>query len=183
MKKARVLITRDCNRSCKGCCNSHDTIMKDIISIDNLSQLPKDLDEIMITGGEPMLYPNYTLKIAKDLKNIYQNRAKIFLYTALYSENIVQILPYIDGLHYTIHEEHDQFDIFGLFWIQDIIARFHDKSYRLYIDNNVSSFLNIIPSAWDNIKISKWLTEKELLMKQPYGLPPHEILYDLKRKE
>lgn len=52
MRKARVLVTQKCNKSCDGCCNKSNILdsMVTITSIDDLTCY----DEIMITGGEPV---------------------------------------------------------------------------------------------------------------------------------
>ena len=49
--KARILITEKCNRRCSGCCNTYPYIMSHAKYINDLMDLPKELGEIMITGG------------------------------------------------------------------------------------------------------------------------------------
>ena len=55
-KTARVIITSKCDRKCPGCCNSkldYTSLAKVIGGITAL----KDYEEVVITGGEPMINP------------------------------------------------------------------------------------------------------------------------------
>ena len=63
-KTARVIVTLACNRKCPGCCN--ETIGK-VASIGDISVL-SDYEEVVITGGEPMLNPDSLLRFIKALK-------------------------------------------------------------------------------------------------------------------
>jgi len=102
--KLRLLLTTDCNRDCPGCCN------KDW----DLSRLPivssyTGYDEIMITGGEPLLELDKLYSTILHIRE--QNLAcKIYVYTALQPINImaiISVLGYIDGLRFTLHEQLD----------------------------------------------------------------------------
>jgi organic radical activating enzyme len=100
--KLRLLFTKKCNRSCPGCCN------KDW----ELDLLPKckDLvgfDEIIITGGEPLLFVNELSELILNIRK--QTTAKIFIYTAMV-ENIKgfnTILKLVDGITLTLHTKED----------------------------------------------------------------------------
>lgn len=178
--KARILITEKCNRNCSGCCNSYERIMKSAQYINTLTELPNDLKEIMITGGEPMLFPHKTERITKELREQYP-LSKIYLYSALYNENLENIIPLLDGFQYTIHEGAIERDLDLLDNLQELIKthrqEWQDKSFRLYIDDRVDLPVRIFPNIWDRATISTWLTEEELLDIQPDGLPKGEALY------
>ena len=104
-KKLRFIVTYDCPRNCEGCCNKDFSPPPKISMPQVLSGIYK---EIYITGGEPLLYP-------KDLVNfliksrIFQPETKLFLYSAEASNllNWVKILPYLNGLTFTLHEDKD----------------------------------------------------------------------------
>lgn len=104
MKKTlRLLLTSECNRDCAGCCN------KDW----DLEKLPietsfEGYDEIILTGGEPMLEPGRIIKVSKKIKKV-NKKAKIYLYTADTSRNINLngIMFYIDGITITLHNQTD----------------------------------------------------------------------------
>ena len=178
--KARVLITEDCNRRCSGCCNTYSQIMSPAQYIYSLVNLPRELGEIMITGGEPMLYPEKTQRIARKLRGRYSS-SKLYLYSALYHDNLENIIPILDGFHYTIHKGAKEKDLVLLDRLQGLLQRHQedwcDKSFRLYVDDRVNLAVRIVPNVWSQVRISKWLTEQELLQQQPEGLPAREHLY------
>ena len=178
--KARVLITEDCNRGCSGCCNTYSDIMSHAQYIDNLMDLPQELGGIMITGGEPMLNPERTQRIVEELRGRYPS-SKLYLYSALYHDNLENILPILDGFHYTIHEGAKEKDLVLLDSLQGLLQRhqedWSDKSFRLYVDDRVDLPVRIVPNVWTKANVSKWMTEQELLEKQPDGLPAREHLY------
>jgi organic radical activating enzyme len=178
--KARLLITMKCNRQCAGCCNTYYNIMSDARHIDSLTDLPDELGSIMITGGEPMLFPQKTQRIAEELRNRYP-LSRLYLYSATYDDNLENIIPLLDGFHYTIHKEANNNDLILLDKLQELLQRhqedWRDKSFRLYVDDKVNLSVRIVSDVWTQANISKWLTEEELLEKQPGGLPAKEKLY------
>lgn len=178
--KARVLITEDCNRNCTGCCNNFESIMQHAQYIDTLYELPQFLTEIMISGGEPMLYPERTLRITRELRDQYP-LSKIYLYSSFYNKNLEEIIPLLDGFQYTIHEGATESDLVLLDKLQELLENhrkdWHDKSFRLYIDDKVDLPVRVLPNVWNKAKVSTWLTENELLDIQPNGIPEGELLY------
>lgn len=72
-KTARVIVTLACNRKCPGCCN--ETIGK-VASIGDISVL-SDYEEVVITGGEPMLNPDSLLRFIKALKKAEQTAESV----------------------------------------------------------------------------------------------------------
>lgn len=103
MKKLRLLVTPECNRNCEGCCNKEW----------NLEALPactsyEGYDEIILTGGEPMLYPRRVQNIIHQIKS-ENPTAKIILYSA-HQEKLLQhslMLEHIDGITLTLHTRDD----------------------------------------------------------------------------
>ena len=66
---ARVIITRKCNRKCDGCCNNYPSLMSQIQPITNIWELNrKDVSEILITGGEPLLFPKEVSRLVTEIK-------------------------------------------------------------------------------------------------------------------
>ena len=128
MKTLRLLLTSVCNRSCPGCCN------KDW----DLKNLPKCIsfkgyDEIILTGGEPMLFPSLLRKTISRIRR--QTKAPIYIYTA-HLENIAiakEMFFLSDGLTVTLHEQED---ILPWKLFNEIIPR-NCKSLRLNVFSNV----------------------------------------------
>ncbi len=101
MKKLRLLVTEKCNRNCPGCCNKDWDL--DALSVeDDFTQY----EEIYLTGGEPMLFPDLIGEIASD---IYGDnpRAKIFLYTAMTGDVLLPYIYFLDGVTITLHTQGD----------------------------------------------------------------------------
>lgn len=178
-QRARVLITEECNRNCSGCCNKYFKIMEQAKRITTLDEL-SIYKIISITGGEPLLFPEKTERIIDELKG-KKDPPVIYLYSAYYHPSLKKIIPMIGGLHYTVHEGAKEKDFELFYSLQELIKinkkEWKDKSFRLYIDNKVDEPLSILPNVWNQSNVSKWLTEKELLDKQPNGLPLNETLF------
>lgn len=62
-KTARVIVTFGCNRKCPGCCNSQLPEYRTIHSDEELMKY----QEIVITGGEPMLIPGKVLEFINSM--------------------------------------------------------------------------------------------------------------------
>lgn len=136
-KTARVIITFKCNRRCKSCCNT--LLKKDDYKIVNKEDL-LNYNEIIITGGEPMLFSKQVINFIEYLKeNNYQG--KIYMYTAfidLTNMQHIKIIKYLDGITYTLHYEKkvEPMDIFRLFNLYYYIDKYYNnKSFRINIDS------------------------------------------------
>ena len=109
MRKARIMVTNICNRNCDGCCNK-DPIFepKQIQSIKEIL----DYDEIIITGGDPALFPHELFSMIFDIRVNKEFKGKIYLYTSSVMSNDTKgIFNLIDGLQHTIHEDATDFDV------------------------------------------------------------------------
>lgn len=103
MKKLRLLITKACPKQCDGCCN------KDW----KLDELPvctdySGYDEILITGGEPLLRLTRITSIIMDIRRSNKD-VKIYIYTAFPSSSIGKFLlnGFVNGITFTLHEQKD----------------------------------------------------------------------------
>lgn len=107
MKKLRLIVTDKCNRHCAGCCN----LSLDWKSIPVFKPItdrhPRitEWNEVLVTGGEPMLEPELTRKVI----NMISADKKAFLYTAEVSDwqKIKDVIRILDGLTVTIHDDCD----------------------------------------------------------------------------
>ena len=63
--RARVIVTKKCNRKCKGCCNERLGLI-DKVSFEDLFKY----EEICITGGEPMLMSERVVEMIHRLRLI-----------------------------------------------------------------------------------------------------------------
>ena len=160
----RLLLWEDCNRKCPGCCN------KDW----DLTKLPVCWDfspykEILLTGGEPMLYPAWVAEIIRHIRS--QTNASIYMYTAetCYAEDLVSILYLLDGITVTLHS---QWDVQPFLYFAAIVKNMENKSRRV----NVFEGVNLtIPEDWEAKTDVRWikncpLPDNEVFMR--YALPP-----------
>lgn len=156
-KTARVIVTYRCDRNCPGCCNSKPHDVRLIVSHKGLMEY----DEIVITGGEPLLEPVALMQFIKKLKR--QNRfAKIFLYTARTdADKHKKIIGLLDGMTVTLHAECTDDDIRNLKYMSDNLDG-EPLDLRLFVDKRVYKkydLRNINFEAWDIVRKLKWKEE------------------------
>lgn len=133
MKKLRLLLFSQCNRSCAGCCNKDWDVGKLPICRD-----VKGFSEIILTGGEPMLWPGFVEEVILATKK--ETDSPIFLYTADVTKikEACHILSMLDGMTVTLHEESD---VASFSKFQEQVKMFGlnlGKSLRLNIFDGVS---------------------------------------------
>ncbi len=171
---ARIIMTFKCDKACPGCANTYGSVMGKAQPLYSVRQL-KNYKNLVISGGEPMLYPERTLKLVQVLKK-WVPQAKLFLYTAYYRNagDIEKILPYIDGVNYTVHKEANEKDIKEFYEFQQAIKKFPNKNFRLYVDAAIGDKVKIDQDAWDRAKVAPWMTEPEMMAS---GGCPEDLFY------
>lgn len=172
---ARLITTLKCNRSCHYCCNTPEMI-DSATKIPDLSSLA-EFDTVCVTGGEPMLQPERTLQIIRELRKQRPNR-KIYLYTAFATIDILVSLMYggLDGVHYTLHYDAGDDEIDRMQVLQGTAELCYvkpgvNKTFRLYIDPNIERQVTITPRVWSRVEVKPWLDD--------CPLPSHEKLFVL----
>ncbi len=105
-RKLRLLVTSKCPNKCPLCCNKQFTV-NDIPVVDRW-----DYDEIMITGGEPFLYPDNLERFCKSIREIAGasgKKPKIYLYTSRCKWNDFEraVRYYADGIVVAPHSSDD----------------------------------------------------------------------------
>ena len=164
MKTLRLLITKDCDRYCPGCCNKQ-------WDLDTLEQVQdteySQYDEIMLTGGEPMLDAWWTWYIIKDIHNKAPD-AKLYMYTAKINDlfRLLTLINILDGITVTLHTQHDVGDFLKLdatlgYCRSDI----RSKSFRL----NVFKGISILKPA------PLWLIKSDIEWIENFPLPENEV--------
>jgi hypothetical protein len=162
MKILRLLLFKDCNRNCEGCCNKNWNLDKLPVETDFSSY-----DEILLTGGEPMLHPKLVEKTIYDIRQ-QNKKAKIYMYTADSSMKlgISSMLLILDGVTITLH---DQCDVLPFIELSDLIAMFNyrkQKSLRLNIFSGIQM---------DYSKIKGWVIKNNIEWIKNCHLPEHEV--------
>ena len=168
---ARLIATLDCNKKCHYCCNTtlmlaQATIITNLAELDNYS-------EVCITGGEPMLYPDETYNIIKELR---RSNRKIYLYTALAANRgslFQMLMKGLDGIHYTIHYNTAGWDAaMDIRNLEELSKEFPtSKSFRMYIDSDVTFPVQYTPNRWSRVESFAFVED--------CPLPAHEDLFIL----
>ena len=131
----RLLLWPECNRSCEYCCNKQF----------NLAELPVAPDfrgygQILLTGGEPLLYPEVLLDEIARIKR-RNSMAFIYLYTAKTDDiaAFCAVLNEVHGVTLTIHEQGDVPDFQVLqAYLDNMYPVIKYKSMRLRIRNGIN---------------------------------------------
>lgn len=200
MKKLRLILTYDCPKDCKGCCNKHPQFHEDKVPVipsklwsqwinGRLHQgnnFKKDYDlfmrrhafsEVMFTGGEPMLDPNLVLKYAKWTRNILP-KAKIYLYTAyINGPEILDVLRVVDGITITLHtiEDYDNFEILNRHLQYNPLFTIN-KQLRVNVIGDIREYL--IPINWSSEGLYDFIWKYRCkVLKAECKVPDNELLY------
>jgi organic radical activating enzyme len=121
---------------------------------------------IMITGGEPMLYPEQTLALVRRIRR--ESDASVYLYSSLFREadraTWVELTALLDGFQFTLHAEADDFDIVAMEHLSAFVAtmKHPDRSFRLSIDHRLyehHDFSNLDLSGWDVVRKLTWVED------------------------
>lgn len=169
---ARVIVTKQCNRKCIGCCNES---LGDIRKV-KYEELLK-YEEIIITGGEPMLIAEKVCNFIERLSSDGYN-GKIYLYTASYYNpfDCFCLLQKVDGITYTIHHPVTHSDVNMFKTLQLALPKRQGFSARLSIDSRINREIH------DEINLELWNEIRPLVWKDECPLPDNEelLLLDLK---
>ena len=147
-----------------GCCNKQ-------FDLGNLPQPTHfDYDQIIITGGEPLLYLEQVVGFIKAIRLV--STAKIIVYTAVVNPNdLFYLLKYVDGITLTLHTRKDWYKFkdneFRRLFPPEIVG---NKSLRLNIFKEANADISQISSVWKVKHDIEWiedcpLPENEVLMK------------------
>jgi len=173
MNTARLIVTLACPRRCSYCCNDREGILDGAVEISDL-RMVADFPEICITGGEPTLNVNRTAAILRKLRQ-YNPDVKLFMYTASYRESwALRLLPLLDGVYYTLHENAEATDIHEFHGFQTLAAYYPGKSFRLNIHQGNKDGFVIRPNVWSRITLHMWTRDTDC------AIPAHETLFVLK---
>ena len=166
MKTLRLLLWDTCNRSCEGCCNKDWDLV-------NLPRIPMNeiasYDQIILTGGEPMMFPETLISTIKEIRQAAPN-SQILLYTAwvVNSYFTLEVLKLLDGMTVTLHEPSDvqDFEIFDL-CLPDFIRE--TKSLRLNIFDGVPMPRRQYLSNWKTKSNIQWIENCPLPENETFG--------------
>ena len=153
-RKLRLLVTTDCPNHCPLCCNNSW----------DFSKLPSvtsfDYDEVIITGGEPLLFVDKVVELAWLIKTLRpmlypeEDAPKIYVYTSIASYlPIRQLLNVVDGIVLTPHSKDD---VKRFIRLNKILGMFLAENPRLKPSLRLNLFKNIKDMLPEDIDLSIW---------------------------
>lgn len=167
-KKLRLIVTNVCNRNCEGCCNK-DWVYEGPKEF--TVEQAQEYHTVIITGGEPLLYPEKVF-------NLMHKFNKVMLYTASICDETklknILLHPALVGLTFTIHDQKG-FEDFKIFKkvIDDLIEK-HNWSL-MNVSCRVSIFVNDVKLepidlyGWD-VKLTEWIKDCPLPNDEDFGV-------------
>ena len=167
MKKLRLVLFEECNRTCPYCVNND-------YDVPNLP-VCKDLygyDEYILTGGEPMLKPDLVQVVAKKIRR--ESNAPIFVYTAKVDNlfHTINVLTHLQGLTLTLHARKDLTPALAL---QSMLKTLGiNKALRIKAPSTIP-LDGIDPTFWEIRHGVQWVKN--------CPLPPGEVLMQYKQGE
>jgi pyruvate formate-lyase activating enzyme-like uncharacterized protein len=175
MKKLRLLITEKCKRNCPKCQNLHWNL-KELPHV-NPDKLDK-FDEIILTGGEPMLVADRLIGFASFVK-VHFPKVKLYLYTADTTnvKALLKIMNHLDGLTITIHGPGDLHNLLAFHsWLNNdkvILNKSKEMSLRIHTFNNYPNLTRF------NHQFENWLIKTDKTWKPDKHLPENEVFMRL----
>lgn len=166
MRSLRLLLFEECNRACPGCVNKD----WDLNALEVETSFD-GYDEIILTGGEPMLRPDLVIDVVEEIRK--KTDTKIYMYTAKVDKliSILSVLKILDGITVTLHNKGDlkafkKFNELLDYCRKNKFGDYIDKSFRLNVFKGID-ITDIDTSAWKVKSEIKWIRD--------CPLPVHEV--------
>jgi len=158
----RLLLHEHCNKDCPMCVNK-DWDLDALEKEEDYSSY----DMILMTGGEPMLYPYRVIKAVERIRE--QTDCPIIMYTAFVDKipDVLSVLEVVDGITVTLHEQKDMLALRQLDRVLDFIPQYQDKSFRL----------NVFKGIWipkDQLE-DRWKIQDDMVWIKNCPLPKNEV--------
>lgn len=177
MNILRLLLFEECNSNCEWCCNRGWTDRDGTIH-KNVSHIPvcedfTGYDQIVLTGGEPMLRPLLVVRIIEHIRKVAPSTL-VYVYTAMVSNfsAALQVLLCSDGMTITLHS---QKDVVPFMTFAKSIGQIAELSVHRSLRLNVFSGINLP----DDIS-AYWHIKRDMSWIKNCRLPENEVLMRLK---
>ena len=160
--KLRLLLFEACHRHCEGCCNEGFDLRNLPVCMDW-----RGWDQILLTGGEPMLRPNLVARVIGLIRESVQT--PIYLYTADTSHplTLMTLLRGIEGVTVTLHEQEQVEDFEWLLErMQGNYRALEGKSLRLNVFEGVDV---------EGLNLSRWKVKDHITWIKDCPLPSDEV--------
>jgi len=149
--KLRLLLWPDCNRACPGCCNKNWDLDRLQVAENYLG-----FDEVILTGGEPMLKPSLVIAAAAEVRQECVAGA-IYVYTAKVDDVYWarEVLEHVDGFTVSLHQQED-LAAWQRFDAALSSRHYYTKSLRLNVFEGIR-MPSQLPLWWHVKTAVKWL--------------------------
>lgn len=180
-RKLRLLVTTDCPNHCPMCCNNSWDFDKLPVVKDF------DYDEVMIIGGEPLLFTDKVIGLAKAIKTLNpilypgESVPKIYVYTSMPSiYRLSKVMEVVDGIVLTPHSKKDvgKFIKLNTVLLNDLVfivkVGVGKFSLRLNLFKNIKDMLpeDIDLSLW-KVKDIEWIKDCPVPQGEAFRRLPH----------
>jgi len=166
MKSCRLIFTEICNRNCLGCCNKQfDMSEFESWKWKDVSQF----NQVMVTGGEPMLFPHEVLAFGRRYRELDQYPGtQLILYTAFVKDlpMVNQILNLYNGMTLTLH---DQGDVAGFERLNSRLL--HNGPYNLSLRLNVFKGVRLTDRPYP-----LWQIKSDIVWLDSCPIPENEVI-------
>ncbi len=161
-KKLRLLLTTECPNKCPMCCNNSWDFSR-LLVVERW-----DYEQIMFTGGEPLLYLDKVCALADSIRTITSamgTKPKLYVYTAVCdSDKLTYLINHVDGIVLTSHnkESAEAFKRFNdLVNASTILFNnpFNDKSLRLNLFPEIKEYLKDEDLSGWQVKDLQWIKD------------------------
>jgi hypothetical protein len=164
LRKLRLLLWPTCNRVCPGCCNNDWELDKLQVCDDFF-----DYDEILLTGGEPMIWPLEVLRSIDYIRGY--SAASMYLYTAKVDDvdQALRVLRFVNGFTVTLHTQRDvaPFTAFAIAYLAKVRrGAMECKSMRLNVFHGV---------AIDEAATEGFIVKRDMIWIKDCPLPQDEV--------
>jgi len=124
---------------------------------------------VILTGGEPMLYPELVKSVARKIRS--ETKAPIVLYTAKANPatNLIDVMGYVDGITLTLHTPKDIPDFVKL---QGLLKAYGASGYSLRL--NVFNGISL-----KGVDVSGWKVKDKIKWIKNCPLPTNEVFMRL----
>lgn len=174
--KVRLITTLTCTNTCSKCCNNYldiDKIMTFEEWIENNSYQANNIDELILTGGDPVLYPKNIKLLIKDDSFYFTD---LIIYSSVFDYKYwktifdMDIMEPFDGITLSIHNYAEMLNFQVLHsWFKK------NNIYKQNIDFRLNIFEDVkFKSGFDfynwRVKIVSWqddcpVPEGEILLR------------------
>lgn len=161
-KKLRLLVTTKCPNKCPMCCNNS----WDFSSLPVVDRL--NYEEIMITGGEPLLYVNKLCTLVDSIRTVTSTMGiepKLYVYTSVCDwMKLSEVIDHVDGVVLTPHNREsveafkESNELINAYTIL-VNNPFNNKSLRLNLFPDIEKYIKDEDLSRWQVKEMKWIKD------------------------